>query len=72
MKKLDLHGIPHVDVTNACHEFINQHWNTDQELHIITGHSPAMKELVREVLGIYDVEYTMGDLHNPGYVRLWV
>ena len=72
MKKLDLHGMPHADVTNACHEFINQHWNTGQELHIITGHSPAMKELVQEVLGVYTIEYTIGDLHNPGYVRLWV
>ena len=72
MMKLDLHGFPHSEVINICHEFINQHWDTSQELHIITGHSDVMKEMVKNVLREYDVVYHIGDFKNPGYIKVWV
>ena len=72
MKTLDLHGVSHTDVPTLCHEFINANWNIEPELHIITGHSLTMKELVKDVLNVYDVEYKIGDLKNSGYIRIWI
>lgn len=72
MKSLDLHGVSHADVTALCHEFINASWNSESEIHIITGHSLTMKELVKDVLKVYDVEYKVGDLKNSGYIKIWI
>jgi DNA-nicking Smr family endonuclease len=67
--KLDLHGLPHEDVTDAVHTFINESWEA-AEVHIITGHSRRMKHIVKEVLAMYDVEVEDGDPRNPGYLRI--
>ena len=70
--KLDLHGTQHENVKRVCHKFINEHWGSSQELHIITGYSPKMINLVKDVLNEYEVEYEVGDQRNSGYIRLWV
>ena len=67
---LDLHGVRHKDVEDIVHSFINTHWQSEQELHIITGHSSLMKSLVKKVLSLYDVEIEEGDLTNFGYIRV--
>ena len=67
---LDLHGVAHEDVESLCHEFVNFHWGSDRELHIITGHSVKMTNLVSRVLKLYDVEIILGDPRNCGYLRV--
>ena len=70
IKKLDLHGLKHAEISRACHSFINTNWGQYKELHIITGHSQAMKSIVEKVLENYDVEYMIGDLRNSGYIKI--
>lgn len=72
IKKLDLHGLKHTEVSRICHNFINAHWGKCCELHIITGHSQEMKLIVEEVLNNYDVEYMVGDLRNSGYIKVFL
>lgn len=67
---LDLHGVPHEDADGLVHEFINANWKMDQELHIITGHSMLMKNIVTKALNFYDVEVVIGDPRNKGYIRV--
>ena len=58
MKKLDLHGVRHCDVRDVVDEFLSIHilqWYTG-DLHIITGYSDKMKELVSEVVYEYKLE----------------
>lgn len=69
-KVLDLHGMKHEDVEEVCHRFINENWGSPSELHIITGHSVLMKRLVNNALKFYDLEYTVGDPRNEGYIRI--
>ena len=59
MNKLDLHGVRHCDVNDIVDEFIGLHimGRKTKEVHIITGYSERMKELVYEVLCDYKLEY---------------
>lgn len=70
MKKLDLHGMPHEEVPEVVHGFINENWREGQELCVITGHSRVMKRIVRDVLDMYDVEVEEGDPQNLGYLKV--
>jgi hypothetical protein len=54
---LDLHGVRHVDVPEAVHRFVNDHWVSGWRLLIITGDSPEMRRLVAGVLRMYDVDW---------------
>ena len=58
---LDLHGVPHEDVPELVHEFVNENWRPNLELTIVTGTSHKMKVIVNKVLGMYDLEV----LHQP-------
>ena len=71
MTEIDLHGVRHEASKRLLERAINQLWGTDEELHIITGHSPKMKELVIDILSEYKLEYTIGDYsgHNMGFIR---
>ena len=54
---LDLHGVKHKDVFTHVDKFIGEHLLLgNPQVHIITGHSDKMKELVKEVLGDYGLE----------------
>lgn len=66
---LDLHGIPHEEVEDLVHQFVNSNWKPNLELVFITGHSTRMKSLVRQVLSQYDLEIVTMDLKNPGKIR---
>ena len=67
MKKLDLHTLSHEEVPEIVHRFINENWSLDNELHIITGHSQKMKNIVTTILKMYDVTSTILP-HNPGVI----
>ncbi len=51
--ELDLHGVKHEDVTRILDQFIWEHMNKSNGIKIITGNSPKMKELVKEVASEY-------------------
>lgn len=71
METLDLHHIRHHLVRPKLIRFIEDNWNKNVEAHIITGHSPRMKEIVKEVLDEYKMEYREGDFAgmNMGFIR---
>ena len=71
MKKLDLHGIRHHMVRPKLIRFIEDNWNSDVDVEIVTGYSDKMKEIVKEVLGEYKLEYEDGDYLgiNKGYIK---
>ena len=47
--KLDLHGVFHSEVKEVVDSFISKNL-FKQKVEIVTGYSPRMKELVKEVL----------------------
>ena len=58
---LDLHGVKHKDVFTHVDKFIGEHILLgNPQVHIITGHSDKMKELVNEVLGDYGLDSKPG------------
>lgn len=71
METIDLHGIRHHMVRNELIRKIEDLWGTDTDLEIITGHSPSMKNIVKEVLDEYKLEYKEGDFAglNMGMIR---
>ena len=72
--KKDLHRISHVDVCREVIRFIEEHWNEEAELEIITGNSQKMQGIVMNVLDEYKIPYQIGrpfDLHNKGYMVTW-
>ena len=64
-----MHGMRHCFVEAALIRKVEELWNTDTELVIVTGMSDEMKRIVREVLDEYELEYTEGDQYNNGYIK---
>ncbi len=64
LHKLDLHGVRHDDVKSKVINFIEDNWNSEEDLEIITGHSSKMKGIVLNVLDEYKLPYTIGDMFN--------
>ncbi len=67
---LDLHGVPHEEVEDLVHQFVNSKWRPNLVLAIVTGHSERMKSLVRKVVSQYDLEPLTADMRNPGQMQL--
>jgi DNA-nicking Smr family endonuclease len=66
MKTLDLHGVKHADVPKLLDQFIWEQMNKkSKEVEIITGISPAMKQVVIKTLKDYDFIYNEV-WNNPG------
>lgn len=61
MAKLDLHGMRHIDVRSSVIGFIEDNWDSEADLSIVTGHSPRMKGIVKEVIEEYKLDYKEGD-----------
>ncbi len=72
MEKLDLHKTRHNDVRNDVVRFIESHWDSGEQVDIITGHSSTMKVRVIEVLDEYKLEWKEGDHlgFNKGFIRV--
>ncbi len=66
---IDLHGIKHEDVPRVLIKAIETNWDSGGHLEVITGHSPQMKKIVRDIAEEYHLECEDG-IQNPGY--LWV
>ena len=72
MKKneLDLHGVRHGDVQDYLDEFLFHHLSSDTiSVIIITGNSPEMKAVVRNVLEDYDL-IAEEDFLNSGQLNV--
>ena len=69
MKVLDLHGYRHHEVPNALHSFINS--NLGEELKIIFGNSPRMRDIVLKTVEPYGFRITRLDLLlNKRYITI--
>jgi len=70
MEKVDLHGVRHGEVSGLLIRKIEEFWNKDVELHIVTGYSEQMKEIVINILNEYKLDYQIGDFlkSNNGYI----
>ena len=71
-ERLDLHGIRHERARQETIWFIEDRWGSGKEVHIITGYSGAMQDVVEKVLNEYKLEYEIGDDRNSGYIRSWL
>ena len=68
---LDLHGTRHRDVARKVDEFLGQKIDSRlPELFIVTGLSVEMQDIVIETLKDYNLEYEVGDIFNPGYIKI--
>ena len=54
MKKLDLHGVRHIDVERLVENFVLLN---EPPLTIVTGNSDRMRQLVINTLMIHDIEF---------------
>jgi len=71
-EKLDLHGTRYDLAKSKVIRFIENNWNTNLDLEIITGHSEKMKFIVIEVLNEYKLKYRIGDFAglNKGFINI--
>ena len=62
---LDLHGVKHVDAPREVDKFLGQHlMGGSKSVIIITGKSPTMKQIVRETLTDYNMNYVENPFNN--------
>ena len=72
--KIDLHRLRHEDARRAVIHFIEDHWEEEAELEIITGNSHKMRGLVMNVLDEYNLTYQISRMFEPnnrGYIVTW-
>lgn len=68
---LDLHGVRHKDVPKKVDEFLGNMIDSRlPELYIVTGISVDMQDIVVDTLKDYNLEYEVGDIFNPGYIKI--
>ncbi len=65
MKKLDLHGIKHIDAGNKVDTFIRQNLN-NLPIEIITGNSLPMQQIVKKTASLYHLRATPKSMMNLG------
>lgn len=67
MKVLDLHGYRHHEVPRAVDSFINS--NLGEELKIVFGNSPRMRDIVLNTVEPYKFRITRSDIYlNRKYI----
>lgn len=72
--KKDLHRLRHEDAKREVIRFVEEHWNEEAELEIITGNSSRMRGVVMNILDEYKMTYQISrlfDLNNKGYIVTW-
>ena len=72
MQKLDLHGTNHEDAGRDIIRFIEDNWDSDKVIEVITGNSPLMRNIVKEIADQYNLSYTVGVPNTPnnGCIRI--
>jgi len=66
--KLDLHGVKHQSAELMVENFVI--FSDRFPIHIITGHSKEMKDIVIKVLELHGYKYEIGDFFNKGYINV--
>jgi hypothetical protein len=71
LKKIDLHNLRHNEVRSFLIRNIEDMWNSETDVQIITGHSKKMKEIVIGILKEYKLDYRIGDVFglNEGFIQ---
>jgi len=74
MRKLDLHGLPYEEAERRVIRFVEDNWDSDREVEIITGNSNKMKDVVKKVLTEYKLSYRIGDMAkvNTGFIKVYL
>ena len=75
LKRLDLHGLIYEDARAEVIHFIEDNWETANELKIITGNSEGMRKVVTDVADEYHLNYRIGgafDNYNVGDVTVFM
>ena len=62
--KIDLHGLRHEDARKHLIRKIEELWGTGEPIDVVTGNSPRMKEIVRQVLTEYGMGCQQDDVNN--------
>ena len=72
MVKKDLHGIKHEDARREVIHFVEDHWDSEEPIYIVTGWSTKMSKIVKEVLDEYKLDYQDGDElgFNKGFIKV--
>ena len=63
MKKLDLHGIKHIDSKQLILNFIEKNID-DLPIEIITGNSLQMQNIVKKIIKSFNLKYSYPNFKN--------
>ena len=66
LRALDLHGVTYDEANLKCHRFLNDNWGHDMK--IITGNSFMMKKIVCKILDFYELDYSLDNPYQMGYI----
>lgn len=73
LKRLDLHGLIYEEARAEVIHFIEDNWDTINELNIITGNSEGMRKVVTDVADEYKLNYSRPfDTNNVGEIRIFM
>ncbi|MCK5605526.1 Smr/MutS family protein [Candidatus Pacearchaeota archaeon] len=72
LKTLDLHGMRHEDARREVIHFIEDNWNTDNELEIITGNSTKMREVVLNITAEYKISSDIGKVYDRHRITIFM
>ena len=70
INKLDLHGTTLYEAESKVINFIEDNWDSNNDVEIITGNSYRMKNVVSKILDLYKLSFREGRLYdmNKGYI----
>lgn len=70
MKKLDLHGVRHEDARRKVIRIVEDNWDKEEKIEIITGRSLRMKGVVLNLLDEYQLPYSIGYMYEVNAPRI--
>jgi uncharacterized protein YggU (UPF0235/DUF167 family) len=71
--KVDLHGKHHHEVSRIIDRFI---WDgmrlNKKEIEVVTGNSNRMKEVVIDIIEEHQLDYSIGNVINKGFITIYL
>ena len=71
-KKLDLHDVRHEDARQKVIHAIEDNWNSNHELDIMTGNSSKMRDIVLIVIDEYKLNFNLGNLYDRHRITIFM